>query len=88
MKKIKSCLAGLLLSLVFLSGCGMARDGYIEDLPAQTNAPMESPYIHVSPLPSDMHRDEETQMNGKTSTDRTVKESPTPDDEQDETAEP
>ena len=87
MKKTKSCLACLLLSLVYLSGCGMARDGYIEDLPAQTHAPMESPYIDVSPLPSDMHRDEETQTNGKTSTDHTVKETPVPDDEQENTAE-
>ena len=52
MKKIKFCLAAAILSLSVLSGCGMARDGYIEDLPAQTVAPIESPAVTSTPRPA------------------------------------
>ena len=79
MKKIKSSLAALLLSLVFLSGCGMARDGYIGELPEQTHAPMESPYLDVSPRPSDMHRDDDTETMENTPTDPAANETPSPD---------
>ncbi len=84
MKKKKSCLTALLLSLTVLSGCGMAEDGYIEDRPAQTRAPMESPYLSPSPLPTDTPLDEET---ADKDTDReTADVTPSPDDEQNETA--
>ena len=52
MKKIKSCLVILLAAFSFLSGCGMVENGYIEDKNAPTQAPMESPYISASPLPT------------------------------------
>ena len=51
MKKIKFCVAAAILSLSVLSGCGMARDGYIEDLPEQTVAPIESPAVSITPRP-------------------------------------
>ena len=52
MKKIKFCLAAAILSLSVLSGCGMARDGYIEELPARTPAPTESPAVTAAPRTS------------------------------------
>ena len=52
MKKLKICLAVAILSLSVLSGCGMARDGYIEDYPAQTIAPIETPSVTKTPKPS------------------------------------
>lgn len=52
MKKIKFCLAAAILSLAVLSGCGMASDGFIEDAPERTAAPIESPAVTASPLPS------------------------------------
>lgn len=52
MRKIKFCLAAAILSLAVLSGCGMLRDGYIEDYPAQTTAPIESPAVTLTPRPA------------------------------------
>ena len=52
MSKIKFCLASLALAAALLSGCGMARDGYIEDLPAQTLAPLETPFVTSTPKPT------------------------------------
>ena len=52
MRKIKFCLASVMLAAALLSGCGMARDGYIEDLPAQTPAPLETPFVTITPKPT------------------------------------
>ena len=52
MKKIKFCVAAAILSMAVLSGCGMARDGYIEDHPAETIAPLETPLVTSTPRPS------------------------------------
>ena len=52
MRKIKFCLAAVVLAAALLSGCGMARDGYIEDLPAQTSAPLETPFVTSTPKPT------------------------------------
>ena len=52
MKKIKFCLAVAILAASVLSGCGMARDGYIEDLPAETLAPIETPFVTSTPRPT------------------------------------
>ena len=52
MRKIKFCLAAVALAAALLSGCGMARDGYIEDLPAQTSAPLETPFVTGMPKPT------------------------------------
>ena len=52
MRKIKFCLAAVVLATALLSGCGMARDGYIEDLPAETPAPLETPFVTVTPKPT------------------------------------
>ena len=49
MKKIKFCVAAAILSMAVLSGCGMARDGYIEDYPAETIAPLETPFVTSTP---------------------------------------
>lgn len=68
MKKIKFCLAAAVLSLL-LSGCGMARDGFIEEKPSKTREPIESPYITATPRPTE--RPSETQMTGNDSTEET-----------------
>ena len=52
MKKTKLCLAVAILSLSVLSGCGRVRDGYIEDSPAQTIAPIETPAVTKTPKPT------------------------------------
>ena len=52
MKKFKFCLASVVLAAALLSGCGMARDGYIEDEPAQTIAPVETPFVATTPKPT------------------------------------
>lgn len=52
MKQIKFCIAAAILSMAVLSGCGMARDGYIEDHPAETIAPLETPFVTITPQPS------------------------------------
>ncbi len=52
MKKIKFCLAAAILSLAVLSGCGMAEDGFIEERPTQTPAPIESPAVTSTPRPA------------------------------------
>ncbi len=52
MKKFKFCLAAAVLAAALLSGCGMARDGYIEDEPAQTLAPVETPFVTSTPKPT------------------------------------
>ena len=52
MKKIKFCVAAAILSLSVLSGCGMAEDGYIEDRPSQSIAPIESPAVTSTPRPA------------------------------------
>ena len=53
MKKIKICIAAAVISASLLSGCGMARDGYINDTTEPTRAPMESPYITATPRPTE-----------------------------------
>ena len=68
MKKIKFCLAAVVLSLL-LSGCGMARDGFIEETPSETREPIESPYITTTPRPTE--RPSDTQMTGNDSTEQT-----------------
>ena len=73
MKKIKFCLAAAILSMAVLSGCGMARDGYIEDEPATTAAPIESPFVTSTPRPS--KKPSENGMAGN----ETVEETPLPD---------
>jgi len=55
MKKINFCLAAFALSLL-LSGCGMARDGFIGEMP-ETREPIESPYITSTPVPTDRPTD-------------------------------
>lgn len=81
MKKKKFCLAGTILALAVLSGCGMARDGYIQDRPSSplpTVAPMESPYISASPMPTQTPSDnQKTDMN-------TPQETPAPEQKQTE----
>ena len=52
MKKIKFCLAAVALAAALLSGCGMARDGYIEDYPAETITPLETPFVATTPKPT------------------------------------
>ncbi len=76
MKKIKFCLAAAILSLFVLSGCGMARDGYIEDRPPQTATPVESPAVTSTPRPSQKPSDKGTEE------DLPIAETPTPDAEQ------
>ena len=73
MKKIKFCLAAAILAATVLSGCGMARDGYIEDYPAQTAAPIETPLVTVSPKP------EKNPAENAPKADPSVKETPVPD---------
>ena len=68
MKKIKFCLVAAVLSL-FLSGCGMARDGLIEEKPSEMREPIESPYITTTPRPTDKPSD--TQITGNDSTEET-----------------
>jgi len=68
MKKIKFCVAAAMLSLL-LSGCGMARDGIIEEKPAETREPIESPYITTTPRPTERPADK--QMTGGDSTEET-----------------
>ena len=68
MKKIKFCLAAVVLSLL-LSGCGMARDGLIEEKPSEMREPIESPYITTTPRPTDKPSD--TQITGNDSTEET-----------------
>ncbi len=68
MKKIKFCVAAVALSLL-LSGCGMARDGIIEEKPAETREPIESPYITTTPRPTE--RPADTQMTGGDSSEET-----------------
>ena len=63
MKKIKFCLAAAILSLAVLSGCGMAQDGYIEDRPSQTTAPVESPAVTSTPRPSSKPSEKDTAEN-------------------------
>ncbi len=79
MKKIRFCLAAAILSLAVLSGCGMARDGYIEDRPAQTVAPIESPAVTTSPQPSKKPMEKDTAGNTP------VEETPVPDAQQTDT---
>ncbi len=62
MKKTKLYLAAAILSLSILSGCGMARDGYIEDTPAQTLAPIESPAVATTPRPSKKPAENDTEV--------------------------
>ena len=76
MKKIKFCLAAAILSLAVLSDCGMPRDGYIEDQPSQTAAPIESPAATAMPRPS--NKPEERDMAENTP----VEETPMPDAQQ------
>ena len=76
MKKIKFCVAAAILSLSVLSGCGMARDGYIEDLPAQTVAPIESPAVTSTPRPTKKPAEKDTAENAP------AEETPTPDAQQ------
>ncbi len=78
MKKIKFCLAAAILSLSVLSGCGMARDGYIEDLPAQTIAPIESPVPTSTPRPTKKPSDKDN------TGDVSIEETPSPDTQQTE----
>jgi hypothetical protein len=78
-KKIKFCLAAAILSLSVLSGCGMARDGYIEDRPAQTSAPIESPAATSTPRPEKKPSEKDTAGNTP------VDETPMPDAQQTET---
>lgn len=68
MKKIKFCLAAVMLSLL-LSGCGMARDGFIEETPHETREPVQSPYITTTPRPTE--RPADTQMNNGGTADTT-----------------
>ena len=74
MKKIKFCLTAVVLSLL-LSGCGMARDGFIEEKPTETREPIDSPYITTTPRPTE--RPADTQMTGGDSAEGT----PAPDRE-------
>lgn len=64
MKKIRFYLAAAILALSVLSGCGMARDGYIEDAPHVTTAPIESPYLPASPMPTKAPADEKPTQDG------------------------
>lgn len=64
MKKIRFYLAAAILALSVLSGCGMARDGYIEDEPHVTTAPIESPYLPASPVPTKAPADEKPTQDG------------------------
>lgn len=80
MKKKRFCLAAAILALSVLSGCGMARDGYVEDSPSvslPTAAPMESPYISASPMPTKNPVTDRDTDNGA------VKETPEPEQNQD-----
>ena len=79
MKKIKFCLAAAILSLSVLSGCGLARDGYIEDLPPQTAAPIETPAVASTPRPSKKPTEKDTAENAP------VAETPLPDAQQTDT---
>lgn len=73
MKKIKLCLAAAILAASVLSGCGMARDGYIEDLPAETLAPIETPYVTSTPRPTKKPAEDASRD------DKIVEETPLPD---------
>ena len=84
MKKLKCCLATLLVCLPFLCGCGMARDGYIEDRPAETLAPMESPVATAAPVPTRMPARDNTSDTEEEGA--AVKESAAPKDGQNKTA--
>ena len=79
MRKIKFCLASVMLAAALLSGCGMARDGYIEDLPAQTVAPIESPAVTSTPRPAKKPSEKDTAENAP------AEETPTPDAQQTKT---
>lgn len=79
MKKIKFCLAAAILSLSVLSGCGMAQDGYIEERPSQTIAPMESPAITIAPRATNRPSEKDTSEN------TTVEQTPMPDAQQTDT---
>lgn len=79
MKKIKFCLAAAILSLSVLSGCGMARDGYIEDRPYNTPAPIESPAVTTAP------KSEKSTVEKNTAGDPAVEETPLPDAQQSNT---
>ncbi len=79
MKKFKFCLAAAILSLAVLSGCGMAEDGYIEDRPAHTTAPIESPAVTTSPQPAKKPAEKDTAGTGS------VEETPIPDAQQTDT---
>ena len=76
MKKIKFCLAAAILSLAVLSGCGMAQDGYIEDRPSQTIAPIEKPAATAAPKPTKKPGDKDTAGSASAA------ETPTPDAQQ------
>ncbi len=76
MKKIKFCLAAAVLATTLLSGCGMARDGYIEDLPAQTPTPVETPFVTSTPRPT------KKPASDASTGEKTVEETPLPDDAQ------
>ena len=69
MKKIKFCLAAAILSLFVLSGCGMVEDGYIEDRPYQTVAPVETPAAAGTPRPEKKPSEKDT--TGKTPAEET-----------------
>ena len=49
MKKIKFCVAAAVLSALVLSGCGLARDGYIEEHPDHMLTPAETPFVTTAP---------------------------------------
>ena len=52
MKRTRKAVLGILAAVTLLSGCGMVEDGYIRDTPAPTTAPVQSPYLPVSPIPT------------------------------------
>ena len=79
MKKIKFCLAAAILSLSVLSGCGLARDGYIEDQSASTAAPIETPAVTSTPRPTKKPSEKDTAENDP------VAETPLPDAQQTDT---
>ena len=79
MKKIKFCLAAAILSLAVLSGCGMASDGYIEDRPVHTAAPIETPAVTTAPQPSKKPVEKDPAGNSP------AEESPMPDAQQTDT---
>lgn len=80
MKKIKFYLAVALFSMALLSGCGMARDGYIEDRPAQTVAPIETPA--VTNMPKATQKPEQTPAGNGTAETAPAEETPAPNAQQ------